>query len=327
MIPLVLSLLLGAGVLLLYEGLTDPHPAGEARPEWLRRAGVEHRVAPFLTRAGLVDVTPRGFLLFSLGSGVAAGALSEFFLGWGVVAALASGLGLVAPFAYYVHRHDRRRAAVQASLADAIGQLRDSIRTGLSVQEALIGLSRNGPVALRPEFARLLRETHLDGFEKALQAMRDRMADSVFDLVAAGLALNDRLGGRNVSQVLDRLAHATRAQLRIEGEVRAYQARNVHSARVVAAIPLLLLVAIRRVNPAYVAIFDGGWGQVLLAGCVVSIALGYAGMVWLTRLPGEQRVLADPRAAQAAHTEQRMDVAEVAAVVGAPLTPAWGERA
>ena len=326
MIPLVLSLLLGAGVLLLYEGLTNPRPPGAARPEWLRQAGIERRVALFLARAGLVDVTPRGFLLFSLGSGVAAGVLAELFLGWAVVALLAGGLGLVAPFAYYVHRHDRRRAAVQAALADAIGQLRDSIRTGLSVQEALVGLSRNGPVALRPEFERLVRETHLDGFDRALQAMRDRMADPVFDLVAAGLALNDRLGGRNVSQVLDRLAHATRAQLRIEGEVRAYQARNVLSARVVAAIPLLLLVAIRRVNPAYVSIFDGGWGQVLLAGCVASIALGYAGMVWLTRLPGEQRVLADPRAAQSGPVEQRVDGAIAGSTaVCLPLTAAWGD--
>ena len=55
----------------------------------------------------------------------------------------------------------------------------------------------------------------LDGFETALVRLRERLADPVADVVVASLLLNDSLGGRNVSQVLDRLAQATRAQLRI----------------------------------------------------------------------------------------------------------------
>jgi hypothetical protein len=39
------------------------------------------------------------------------------------------------------------------------------------------------------------------------------------------------------------------------------------------------------------SLFDGALGQMLLAGCVASVAIGYAGMLWITRLPGEQRVL------------------------------------
>lgn len=284
MIALLLSVAFGAGFYLLYEGLTNPRPpAVEKR----RLRGVEE----FLIRAGLPDVTPRDFVLFSAAAGILIGVLAQLFLGWGVVSILATGLGAVAPFVYYVQRHDRRRAAVQVALADAMAQLRDSIRTGLSVQESLVFLARSGPETLRPEFATLAREMRLIGFEPAMAAMRERLADPVFDVVAASLVLNDRLGGRNVSQVLDRLAHATREQLRIQQELRAYQARNVLSARIVAAVPLVVLIGIRQVNPGYLAIFDDGWGQLLLAGCLVSIVVGYAGMVWMTRLPGERRVL------------------------------------
>ena len=285
MIPLLLSVAFGAGIGLLYEGLTNPRPRAARRGGWLR--GLEQ----FLVRAGLRDVTARDFLLFSLGAGAAGGLVAQVFLGWGVVTLLAVGLGLVAPFLYYVRRHDRRRAALQGALADAIAQLRDSIRTGLSVQEALAGLARSGPEALRPEFATLVREMRLLGFEPAMAALRDRLADPVVDMVVAALVLNDRLGGRNVSQVLDRLAHATRAQLQIRSEVRAQQARNVLSARVVAAMPLVVLVAVRRVNPGYLSLFDSWWGQALLAGCLVSVAIGYAGMLLLTRLPEEERLL------------------------------------
>ena len=112
------------------------------------------------------------------------------------------------------------------------------------------------------------------------------MADPVFDVVACALVLNDRLGGRHVSQVLDRLAEATRAQLRIQHEVRAQQGRNVLSARIVAAVPLVALVGLRATNPRYLSIFDSVWGQMVLIGCAVSIVLGYAAMLYLTRLPG-----------------------------------------
>jgi tight adherence protein B len=283
-IELALSLALGAGVYLLFLGRTAPAAAPTAPPG---RRGLQE----FLVRAGLPDVTPREFALVALGAGALVGLVAQLLLGWGLVSLLAAAVAAAAPVAYYVRRHDRRRAAIEAALVDAIGQLRDGIKTGLSVQEALAGLGRTGPEALRPELARLVREARLVGFERALGDLRDRLADPLADLVAASLLLNDRLGGRHVTAVLDRLAHATREQLRLQEEIRAGQARNVLSARIVAAVPLVVLVAIRRVNPSYLAVFDGWAGQALLAGCVASVAVGYAAMLWLTRLPEERRVL------------------------------------
>lgn len=284
MVVLLLSVAFGAGIYLLYEGLTNPRPA--AAPS-TRLRGVEE----FLIRAGLRDVSPRDFVIFSVGAGLVVGGAVQLLLGWSVVSVLAAGVGLMAPIAYYVQRHDRRRAALQTALVEAIGQLRDGIRTGLSVPEALVSLARSGPETLRPEFATLVREMGLVGFERALAAMRDRLADPVFDVVTASLVLNDRLGGRNVSQVLDRLAHATRAELRVQHELRAYQARTVLSARIIAAMPLLVLITIRQVNPGYLAPFNDWAGQLLLVGALMSVATGYAGMLWITRLPGERRVL------------------------------------
>jgi tight adherence protein B len=284
MIPLALSITFGAGVYLIYEGLTAPRrPTGEG---WWRRP-----VEGALARAGLSGAAPQDLLLASCCAAIVAAAPTQLALGWTVVSLLAGALGAMAPIAYLVRRHDRRRAEVQTAMVGAIGQLRDAIRTGLSVPDAFVGLARGGPAVLRPELTTLVREMRLIGFEPAIGAMRDRLADPLFDVVAASLVLNDRLGGRNVSQVLDRLAHATRAQLRIQDELRALQARNVLSARIVAAIPLVVLVVIRQLNPTYLSIFSDWWGQVLLAACLLSIFVGYVGMRWMTRLPTERRVL------------------------------------
>jgi tight adherence protein B len=281
---MLLSLALAGGVYLAFEGLVRPRQPVPAAPR-LRAA------REFLIRAGLHGVTLRDFVLFSVVSGATAGLLAHVVLGWPLVSGLAGLVGILGPYAYYIRRHDRRRAAVQDALVEAIEQLRDAIRVGLSVQDALAGLARTGPEVLRTEFSSLTREARLLGFGVALIAMRDRLADPVFDIVACALAINDRLGGRLVSQVLDRLAESTRAQLRIEQEVRAHQARTVLSARIVAAAPVVALVGLRATNPHYVGVFDGVWGQMVLIGCGASIALGYTAMLYLTRLPGQRRVL------------------------------------
>ena len=60
-------------------------------------------------------------------------------------------------------------------MVEAIGQLRDAIRTGLSVPDAFVGLARGGPVAMRPELTTLVREMRLMGFEPAVGAMREHL--------------------------------------------------------------------------------------------------------------------------------------------------------
>jgi len=286
-LPLVLSVVFGIGVYVLYDAFTRT-PAPRSKPTastWSIRA------REFLLHAGVYDVTPRQFVLFAGAAGVAAGVLAQVFLGWPLITVLAAVLGAAAPVLYYAERHNRRRAAVQLAMAEAMGQLRDGIRSGLSVQEALLSLARNGPAALRDEFATLVREARLLGFEPALRAMRERLADPVFDVVAAALVLNDRLGGRNVTQVLDRLTQATRAQQLVHQEMRAQQSRNVLSARIIACVPLVVLIIIRWISPEYLDLFDGWWGQLLLVGCLISIAIGYLTMRWMAHLPAEERVL------------------------------------
>jgi tight adherence protein B len=246
LIPILLSVTFGVGTYLLYDGLTNPRTRAP-RPHRFRR------VEDFLTQAGLHEVRPHDFVVFSAGTALVGGVAAQLLLGWVVVSLLVTGLGLVGPQLYYLHRRDRRKGAMQDALVDAMGQLRDAIRTGLSVQHALVALAQSGPEALRAEFGRLTREIRLLGFEPAMQGMRERLADPVFDVVAASLVLNDRLGGRNVSQVLDRLAQATRAELRVQQEIRAYQAKNVLSAQIVAAMPLVVLIAIRAINPGYLS--------------------------------------------------------------------------
>ena len=161
----------------------------------------------------------------------------------------------------------------------------------MSVEEGLVSLARNGPDVLWPALSDLSRDLRLSGFEEAVRRAQERLADPVFDTVAAALVTSHRVGGRNLSTVLDGLGRSVRQAVQVEREVRAQQAKNVLSARIVAALPLVLIFAVRGINPSYLDVFSSPVGQALLALSLLSVAVGYAAMLWATRLPGDERVL------------------------------------
>ena len=283
MITTVLSLTFGAGIYLVFDGLTNPRRLEV--PGWLRGARES------LVRAGLRDVSLREFVLFSVASGILAGFLAQSLLGLVAVSVLLALLGASAPYAYYVQRQERRRGVFQLELVEAISQLRDSVKVGLSVQESLGALARNGPEGLRSEFDRLVNQLRVSKFRDVIEGAQDRLADPVFDTFAATLLMNERLGGRNLSGVLERLAAATRAQLKVEQEARAYQAHTVTTARILAGLPPLFLVGLRFLSPSYVEAFAHPGGQLALVISAMSILVGYNMMRWMTRLPAQPRVL------------------------------------
>ncbi len=285
--PLVLSLTLAAGVLMIYLSVTSGRGAPEQAPS---RESLTIRLQEFLRGAG-VEISAADFLLWSGGAGGILALAAQLMLGWPVVTVVAFLIGLALPAWYLRQRQEARRSLLQAALAETVDALRSAVRAGMSIEEGLASLARSGPAALRPVLTELARDMRLSGFEEAVRRAQDRLADPVFDTVAAALLMSHRVGGRNLGTVLEGLSRSVRQAVQVEREVRAEQAKNVLSARIVAALPVVLILAIRVMNPGYLDVFSTPTRQALLALCLLSTIVGYAGMLWATRLPGNERVL------------------------------------
>lgn len=284
---LVLSLALAAGILLIYLSTTS----GRRGPEdTTSQESLSERLEEFVRRAGL-SISASDFLLLSGAAGAAAAVTAQLMLGWPVVTAVAFLIGLCLPSWYLRQREEARRSTLQSALAEAVDSLRAAVRAGMSIEEGLASLARSGPAALRPALSDLVRDMRLSGFEEAVRRAQDGLADPVFDTVAAALVMSHRVGGRNLGTVLEGLGRSVRQAVQVEREVRAEQAKNVLSARIIASLPVVLILAIRGMNPDYLDIFSTATGQALLALCLLSTIIGYAGMLWATRLPGNERVL------------------------------------
>ena len=283
--PLILTLTFAAGLLMVFLSATArwaPVREEQPRPSPLRA---------FLDRNGATHLSVRDLVLISAAAGMALALATQLALGWPMVSVAAVLLGLTLPAWYLTNRHQRERTTMQSALAESVDSLRSAVRAGMSVEEALASLARNGPEVLRPPLTDLARDLRVSGFEEAIRRARERIADPVFDMVAAALLMSHRVGGRNLSTVLEALSRSVRQTLQVEQELRAHQAKNVLSARIIAVLPLALILIVRGLNPTYLDVFSSATGQAILALCLLSVAIGYTGMLRATRLPGEERVL------------------------------------
>src|SRR5262249_29683716 len=90
-IPILLVILFAAAAWLAHEAWTSP--VEDEMPAQRRR-----RVEEFLHRAGLHEVTPREFVLFSVGSGALSGTFAHLLMAWPLVSVVATAVGATGPY-------------------------------------------------------------------------------------------------------------------------------------------------------------------------------------------------------------------------------------
>lgn len=258
---LLVSTVFGLGLLFVFDAMVRPH----ARPDLV---------------GGLRRTTPRAI-------GASAGAAIAFAATRWPAAALAGAfVGSVVPGTVLRAREERNRLDRREAIAETSARLRDAIRSGIGLADALSRAAENAPRVLRADLRRFVSDASVSGMPEAARSFARRVRDPSANLLASALATADRLGSRNLSDVLDALAEAATAQAATVREARARQTRNRMSARIVAAVPILLLLAIRRVNPSYLAPFGAPEGQAVLALGLALIWAGYATMRRAARIEG-----------------------------------------
>lgn len=250
----------GLGVLLVFDALTRP----EAKPD----------PAPLVRRLGARGLGAAG------GSGI-----TLLATGWPVATLAAGLLGWAVPNLLDRSRSEANRLQKTEALAEVAGLLRDCIRSGMGIQEALAQAASSAPGCISRDMHRLVGEARVSGLDSAGRGFAQRLGPEA-EMLSSALSLSERLGARNTSEVLDALGESAFARAAALREARAHQTRARLSARVVAATPLVILVAIRFSNPLYLAPFSSASGQLVLALALALIAGGYAGMLRVARVEG-----------------------------------------
>jgi Flp pilus assembly protein TadB len=183
--------------------------------------------------------------------------------------------------------HSMRRERQDAVL-EAVRMLRQLLETGAgTVQQAIGVLAERGPVPLRREF-RLIAATSL-GRRHAWAMARDRIAEPLFDMLAAAVLIQGPGGGELAPLFAELEATVTSAQ-EVEREAEALQVQARSAAAIIVSLPIAFLLVLSTFRSPYLDAFHALAGQLFLLAMLAVMGASYLWMRRLLRLEGLQRV-------------------------------------
>jgi tight adherence protein B len=169
----------------------------------------------------------------------------------------------------------RRAAAIERQLPDAVDMLVNALRAGYALSAALQFVGEQQPAPLGPEFARVAGEQQLGGdTREALEGLQARLGTLDARLVVLAMQVQRETGG-NLAEILATIGQVVRERLEFRAQVEVLTADARLSALVLAALPVVLFVGVRAMNPGYMAPLTGTpVGRWLVGYAVGSLVVG-----------------------------------------------------
>jgi tight adherence protein B len=250
-------------------GLLGRLLTGRSYTEWL---------AEELRRAGL-SMSPAKFVQVCFVSVVSGIVLGTLFVS-PIVVVVFGAVGAVAPFVWLKGRQRKRLEAFQAQLPDAIDMLVSAMKAGYSFQAAMNFIGEEIPAPLGPEFTRFYDEQRLGiDVRSALLSLQGRV-DSMDLKMFVTAVLVQRESGGNLGEVLANISDIMRERFALKGELETLTAESRLSARILAALPLLVFLGMFALNPSFMQpMLSEPAGQIMLVLAGLSVAIGYLVMV------------------------------------------------
>lgn len=280
----LIGLLLGIGILLIWQGLTR-------RPRPPRPHARIDRLRDELLQAGLTDITPRQLIALQ-----ALSTLLVFLLGFILTRSLSVSM-IFAAFASAIPRllvarlRHRRQSDLRELWPEVVDNLTSGVRAGLSLPEALSAVGIRGPEPLRAPFRRFGTDYRTTGkFNDSLDRLKTALADPVGDRVCESMRVAREVGGTDLGRLLTTLSSFLRDDARTRAELVARQSWSVNAARMAVCAPWLVLVLLATQQETLNAYDTPTGTAILVIGAVLSL-VAYRLMIRIGRLPEDKRVL------------------------------------
>lgn len=288
MTGVLLGSMLGVGLACMWWSCW-PRPVRTARarlrPSYMRRLGDEIAVA------GIRGMSARTLVVLSVVASLVVLVLVYVVTLVPAIAVAFAVMGGYGPIAYVRTRARARRSQLRDVWPDVVDHVASAVRAGLALPEALVQLSDRGPEDLRPAFELFADDYRATGrFAESLDLLKARMADPVADRLVEALRIAREVGGSDLGRVLRALSQFLREDARSRAELEARQSWTVNAARLAMAAPWVVLILMATQQSALAAYREPVGVLILAIGAALS-ALAYRLMVFLGRLPEEQRVL------------------------------------
>jgi len=198
---------------------------------------------------------------------------------------LAAVLGIAAgfvPIAVVIFKRQRRLRQFERHFPEAIDLLSRAVRAGHAFSTGMEMIGKELPEPVAGEFRRTFEEQNLGlPLREALFNLTERMPLIDVRFFVTALLIQKETGG-NLAEILDNLAATIRERFKILGEVRIRTAQGRLSAGILIALPPMMLLLLRSVNPDYVKVlFEDTMGLIMMT---IAVTLQIIGSVILWKI-------------------------------------------
>jgi tight adherence protein B len=212
--------------------------------------------------------------------------LLAFCAGWWLagpaIGAAAAGAAAISPWIATHWLHRRRVLAIEQQLPDALLMLSGGLKAGGSLSGAVQQYVREARPPLSQELDLVLREQRLGvPLDEALDALGKRVPLQSMVLAVCAMRIATETGG-GLAEALERASVTLRSKLAMEGKINALTAQGKLQAIVVGLLPLGMLYAMLKLEPADTGLLfttQLGWGVL-----AVIVVLEFFGVLLIRRI-------------------------------------------
>ena len=220
-------------------------------------------------------IEPSRIILLNLAALILFAAVG-FWLGGAFFATVAAVAGFFAPAGAVRFYRQRRIKRFNTQLTEALQQMANSLRAGLTFQQAMDQIGRESTAPLRQEFGLFIKEVKLGvPLEEALVNMANRVGSEDLELVTTSTNIARQLGG-NMAEMFETIAATIRERFRLEGKINALTSQGKLQGWIVASLPLWIGLFFNWYRPDLMEpMFENAYGYILVSLILILEAIGF----------------------------------------------------
>jgi tight adherence protein B len=229
---------------------------GQSLTRSLARADIKMKVGEFILVIAILTALG-GLIGWYLGGGSSIGkGVSSSQIAINIPGIIIGGaIGFFAPIIYLRRQQGKRLTKFDNQLADMLSLMVNGLRAGYSTMQAMEAVSRELPPPISDEFRRLVQEMQIGiAMDTSLENLTRRIPSKDLDLVVTAMSVQREVGG-NLAEILDTISHTIRERVRVKGEIRVLTSQVMMSGRVLAIMPVAVIILMYFLNRQYMMRF------------------------------------------------------------------------
>ncbi len=218
---------------------------------WERYEATYAKGAERTLDAAWLSMPPQVLVYLSVASALVFGLLGALSMGsaWGALPFALAGLSVPRALLWMVKR--RRDAKFGIQLVDALSNMSNSMKAGLSLPQSMEMIAREMDNPIRQEFGLVAQEMRVGlPLPEAMGNLVRRMPSQDLDLMSTSIDISREVGG-NLTEVLEKIAGTIRERHRIEGKIKALTAQGRLQGVVMSLLPVAVGVVLKTTRPGY----------------------------------------------------------------------------